>query len=445
MIDGLLKEGMIKTISNMKKLGLILFMSAITTIAFTQGKYGATPQDSVTCIENLIYKEYMKSDAKLALKMWRKAYAICPGSQKSLYINGVKMYKNLHKKSKDKTVQKTYFDTIMSIYDQRIQYFGQKGFVLGRKGTDAFVLDQSNPEFALNILNESMSLMGDKTEPGTLVSAMYATINLEKKGVKTKEEVVEMFTKTTAICAANSQGKKAEKYAKAQANIEGITAPYLDCETIIAIAEAGFETNQENIDWLTRAAKLMKAKDCTKSDIFVKIATKAVELSPSAEGYANLGVVLYDQGDYSKAIEKFKDAAESAEVEDEKADYYYYIASAYFKMGQYSSVKSYALKAASSRSGWGKPYMMIGDAYASSSKACDDGELGKWAVYWVAVDMYQKAKGVDASVASDASRKIAAMSARYPSTQDIFFYGKQNGDSYTVKCWINETTTIRIK
>ena len=57
----------------MKKLALAFLAVTISTLSFAQGKYGATPEDSVVCIESLIYKDYMKSDPALALSLWKKA------------------------------------------------------------------------------------------------------------------------------------------------------------------------------------------------------------------------------------------------------------------------------------------------------------------------------------------------------------------------------------
>ena len=65
----------------MKNLGLVLIGLMISATTFAQGKYGATAADSVTCIESLAtYATYIKAEPKLALSIWKKAYAICPGS-----------------------------------------------------------------------------------------------------------------------------------------------------------------------------------------------------------------------------------------------------------------------------------------------------------------------------------------------------------------------------
>jgi len=94
----------------MKKTTLIAIGLFVSIITFAQQKpnYGATPQDSITCIESLIYKDYLKNDPALALDLWRVAYNICPQSQKTLYINGVKMFKVLVKKEKDTAKKVAY-------------------------------------------------------------------------------------------------------------------------------------------------------------------------------------------------------------------------------------------------------------------------------------------------------------------------------------------------
>ncbi|MBK8414597.1 MAG: hypothetical protein IPL22_08960 [Bacteroidetes bacterium] len=86
---------------------------------------------------------------------------------------------------------------------------------------------------------------------------------------------------------------------------------------------------------------------------------------------------------------------------------------------------------------------MIGDIYASSSTGCPD-EFSGASVFWAAVDKYQKAKSVDPSLADEANRKIGTYTKYFPKKDDVFFNNLKVGDSYTVKCWINETTTIRV-
>lgn len=422
-------------------IGLLMF----TIIGFAQDtKYGATPEDQQKCKEALsVYKDYIKTDLPLALKYWRQAYNICPQSQKSLYINGIDMYRTLIDKTKDEAQKNKYIDTLLSIYDKRIENFGQKGYVLGRKGTD--VLRYRGHEEAFPVLIESMELRGNKTEAGVLVSIMIAVTNFEEEGKKSKEDVIFYFNKCSDIAAANVADDDKGYYSKALEEVQKAAAKYLDCETLIPIAEKGFESNKENVDWLKRTTLLLKSKSCFEAPIFGKVAEAYFNLEPSADGAEGMGNLFLGQKDFSKAIEFYQKALEMAENDEQKATFSFDIAKAYYYAHNYSSAKSYALKAAGYKSGWGEPYILIGDAYAAGAGSCNENELDKFGAYWAAVDKYQKAKSIDPSVAGDANQKIASLSAHYPSTQDVFFHGVKSGDSYTVGCFINETTTVRTK
>jgi hypothetical protein len=424
----------------MKKIGLSILTLAVSALGFAQGKYGATPADSITCIESLIYKDYMDSDPKLALSLWKKAYKVCPESQVSLYINGVKLYQNLVRGAKDAAKQQAYKDTMFSIFDQRIAVFGDKAKVLGYKGQTMLVYDKKKLDEIYATLSEAVELGGTESEAGTLVATMFAIVNLEKDGKKTKEDVVVEYDRLIGLCAAN----KDEKYADADAKIQSVAAPYLDCEVLVPLAEKNFEANKGDVTWLTNTVKLLKYKKCYEAPIFAKTAEALFPLDPSAESAENMGKLFLGKKEYSQAIEWFEKALGMSKTNEDKAQYTFSIAEAYLYAKNYSSAKSYAQKAAGLKSGWGEPYILIGDAYMYSSKSCDDGELGRFGAYWAAVDQYQKAKSIDGNAASEANKKIARASASYPSTKDLFFYGKQKGDSYTCNCWIGETTTIRV-
>ena len=369
---------------DMKKLALILIGLTIGITSFAQGKYGATPKDSITCIESLIYKDYMKSDPKLALSLWRVAYKTCPQSQKTLYINGVKLYEGLAnkaEKAKNNELKELYLDTLFSIYDQRIEMFGQKGFVRGYQGQSMLVNRPTEKQKIYDLLSEAVSITKNKTQAGTLVALMFATINMEKADKLTKEQVVEVYEQTTEICGANTGGKYADKYAKAQEKIQNVSALYLTCDVLVPAAEKNYEANKTNVDWLRRTMKLLKKKKCYETDkglaIFTKVAETYFPLEPSASGAAAMGQLFQKKKEYSKANEFFQKAIDMAETNDEKAEYTLDIAWNNIYARSYSSARTYANKAIGLKSGWGEPYLVIGDAYMYSAGACDDKVLGR--------------------------------------------------------------------
>ncbi len=113
------------------------------------------------------------------------------------------------------------------------------------------------------------------------------------------------------------------------------------------------------------------------------------------------------------------------------------------KAGNYPLARTYALSAIEQDPSSGVPYILIGHIYAAASKSCSEDEFEQKSVYWAAVDKFAKAKSVDASLTDQANELIETYKPHFPDNETIFFYGLKIGDNYTIKCWINEVTTVR--
>ena len=144
-----------------------------------------------------------------------------------------------------------------------------------------------------------------------------------------------------------------------------------------------------------------------------------------------------------KAVSYYTKAVDLAPNDEAKYEIWIKLAKTAKNNKQYSTVRDYARKALAINPNSGEAYILIGDAYAASASSCGTGDLGRGGVYLVAVDKYYKAKSVDPSVAKDAQDQINKYSSYFPGKEDAFFKGINNGDSYSVGCWIGETTTVR--
>ena len=141
MRSGSKNISMIKMKSVINKLALIMGISLVCMLASVQGqngKYGTTPEDSVKCIEALnLYGDDVKAkNYKEAYPNWRIAVNTCPKAGKSLYINGSKMLKAFIKEEADEVKNGLLVDSLLWLYDVRIENFGQEGYVKGRKSGD---------------------------------------------------------------------------------------------------------------------------------------------------------------------------------------------------------------------------------------------------------------------------------------------------------------------
>jgi len=431
---------------NMKKLGLLMIVALMAGSAFGQ-KYGA---DSVKCIENLsLYKDYYKQSMyNDAYKYWRVAYGICPSSSEKMYVDGVSLLMRRESKAKTEVQKNQIIDSLLTVYDKRKEYFGSnKGRVDGRKGTDLLRYKSDQPELPFAVLESAVNEGGNFAEAGTIASYMNAAVLMERAEKKTPEDVVKIFGQLTDILAYNVakyEGKKTQVYyIKAQESVNDLATPYLSCEVLVQMAEEGFEKNKADSSWMERTAEILDKKNCTDAPIFFTIAKEMHASSPSSVSAEKMGIMSLKNKEYTAAESFFEQAIDLAPDETKKADYYIELAQSQSSAGKYGAARSNAKKAASFKSGWGLPYLMIGDMIVSSSSCGGEDACAQKAIYWLAADYYAKAMAVDPSVAGKANSKIAMYKKYYPTQGDCFFGGTKAGDTVNIGCWIGEATKAR--
>ena len=432
----------------MKKIVLILTIVLFGTVAnyAQEDKFGSDPD---RCRMNLsLYKEFVKQKNYVdAQEGWRVVYEICPKATKSIYIDGAKIYRYEIKKEKDAEVKSKFVDTLMLIYDNRIKYFNQEESVRGRQGLDLYKYRKSDYEKAYGYME--ISVKGGKAHAAVLQSFMQATVKMYKNEKIDPGQVVTNFSscsKSIAVqIAAEEDTTKAVKLKKVQSNIEAlfIKSGAADCQVLIDYYTPKFEAEPKNLELLKTTTKFLNMNKCTDSELFMNASIALYDIEPSGEAAYNIAKLSLKAKKYNKAIGFYKDAIDKTEDVELKAKYSYELAIVYNNQKQYASARASALKAASLKSGWGEPYLLIGKAYANSSGSCGADKFEKNAVYWIAVDMLKKAKSIDPSVAGKANELIARYKQYFPTKEEAFFKGINNGDSYSVGCWINGTTKAR--
>lgn len=440
----------------MKKTLVLLVFATLTSLGFSQekiqSKYG---EDSVSCITNLsVYVEFVKTGMyDYALDSWRYVFANCPAASKNMYTHGAKIMKNLIKKEKNKAQKENYIDTLLLIYDQRIQYFGQEGYVLGRKGLDLLKYRKSNFEEANEIFTRSVELSGNNTEPSVIVQYLQTTSVLFQKSKKFKEEVIEVYAQCVDILdyklKTETSAKKLTKINKAKDNVDIIfdRCGAANCESLIALYTNKFKENSDNVELLEKITTMLDKYECIESDLFMQAAEALYPLKPSALAAYNLAKLWVKKGNLTKSANYYKEAISLEEDSIRIAKYYYDLGNIVHSQENHELARSYAYKSLNYKSYSGKPYLLIGKAYAAASKSCGKEKFYQSAVYWVAVDKFVKARNIDTttSVISEAKELIKTYSKYFPGKEEAFFYNVIEGNNYTVECWINETTKVRFK
>lgn len=418
------------------------------------GRYG---EDSITCVMNIsLYREFFKQwkasgykneTVNDAIGPWRWVFLNCPKGTQNTYIDGVKIVSYLINEAKDNALKEKYIDTLMMVYDQRIEYFNKEGYVLGRKGVDLINYRPEAFEEAYNIFKRSVELQGNKSSGPVLVFYFQTAISVVKDGKADTSIIFDTYDVISNIIDFNleknkSNEKKRSNWEIVQNNVELRLEPFATCKDIIAIYRKKFEQKPEDIDLLKKISELLDKKNCHEDQLYFDVTTQLYELEPNPESAYMIGKMLLKEDQFSESIKYFEEV-EGIEDQATLAKSYKFQAEAYRGLKNYPSARKFALKAAALEPGDGEPYLLIGDLYAASATDCGDNDLTKRVAYWAAVDKYYKAKAVDPEIAEIANKRISSYSVYFPSIETIFFYGYHEGDSYTVECWINETTKVR--
>ncbi len=411
--------------------------------------YGPDSASRLECANNLsTMSEYMKIQLyKQAMPAWHYVLNNCPGSSKNIYIYGTKIYKEKIENTENEERKKELLDTLMMLYDMRIKYFGQKGYYLGRKGIDLLRYNRSAVEEAYGYLKESVDILGKRAIPPIILTYMQTTGALYQMEKIEPRDVIDNYLRCMDILENREpSGRRPEITEKVMKSVEGIFANCgaAACEDLISIFGPKFEENKNDAEFLKKVIGLLKQGGCEGEDLFIKASEALYQIEPSAFAAKSMATMFLKKENYEKAVDYYLKTVELEEDPEEKARHYHQLALIHYtKYKDFPQARSYARNAIESDPNWGEPYILIGNLYASSANQCGENEFEKSAVYLVAVDQFLRAKNVDESVAEKANELINRYSQHFPDAEDAFFYGFSTGNSYTVGCWINETTTIR--
>jgi|YNPMSStandDraft_2_1061718.scaffolds.fasta_scaffold05508_2 hypothetical protein len=435
----------------LKSISLILFLTFSQIIIYAQddeSKWGNNPEQ---CKMNLsLYVEfYRQNNLNDAYQPWSYVLRECPRASKNLYIHGTKILWNKINNTKDANLKNKYADTLMLMYDKRIENFGEEGKVLGYKGIDFYKIYPNKKKEALEILEKSLNIDGKSSDPAAITTLMEIAVDLLKENKLSPEQIFEYYNKCSEALTSQLEEKPNNTIIKkAQDNIDLalINSGVATCEKIVPIFTKKYESNKDNIDMLKVLLKLLARQQCTDSKVYAEASEQLYKLQPSAFSAYSLAQLFVKRNEFSKASTYYQQAINLDTIQEQKAQYYYELALITgTKLGQLATARTYALKAAELRKNWGKPYIFIGQLYAQSAKDCGESPYYQALVYIAAVDKFVTARSIDPEVADEASKLIASYSAMYPTKEDMFFYGDTEGKSYTIGCWINETIRIKVR
>ncbi|MBK8627580.1 MAG: hypothetical protein IPN86_19055 [Saprospiraceae bacterium] len=412
----------------------------------------------------VLYKDYVKAgNIEEALKHWKVAYSIAPGSNgrvKYHFEDGANIYKKMYENTLDPSLRRSYVDTIMMIYDKKKECFGDEAYINGIKGFDYFYYypEYTTPEQTFNLLKSNFDVKGKNADyfvVNPFTKLLYDRVTEGKLSNEDGRRYAELILNTIANGKATCKGKSCEsweiidEYAPSRLEaLEGVDDFY-GCQYYANKYHALYQLYPDSCEIINLAYARMLRGNCTSDEprLAELKQAKAVKcyVAPPALSCAAQGNEDYNNGKYKKAIESYLNCVQNSNDNEQKAKYLLLVAKIYYRdVKNYPQSRKYALEAARLKSGWGEPFLLIGNLYASSGPLCGTGRgWESQIVTWPAIDMWTKAKNLDVKVTSEANALINRYLQYMPKKEDIFFRNLKAGQSYFIPCWIQESTTIR--
>ena len=452
----------------MKKVLLIALCFAIPMAGFAQKKKkkGAEPEVVAPVVETLSDEECMVNLSLFhesvknkqydeAYGFWLPVYQSRPDLNKAIYTDGTEILGHRYQQATDENVRKALRDSIMQLHDDRIKYFDEArypdAYVLGVKAMDYLTYFQED-ELALPAygwMKESVTALGAKAQITVLRKFVELSYNIYKSNT---EQYGDQFLADYQLASAALEqivaagGKNAEHATSQKAYVDRLYAASgaADCGQMDQMYATVVAESANDIEKLGSIMKLYRRLGCTESDVYFVAAEHAHKLQPTSESAAGCAQMCIKKGDLNGALEYYKQALSMVTNDEDKADYLYRVANVYVLLKNYQQGAAYAQQSLDVNPEDGRCYLLMGICYASA-KIYDDPILAR-SVFWVACDMFRKAKTVDSSCATDANKLIATYSQYFPSKEDVFFHKELNdGQPFRVGGWIGKTTTCRSK
>lgn len=426
-------------------------------------KFSDAPDPDGITDAYIIYRNFMKTkEYGTAMKKWRQVYAVAPaadGKRNTVYLDGVVLYQDLVKKFPAK--KEAYGDTIQLLYAQARECYPKDGFTAAMQGFDAYYTypGSATHQEIYDLFKESIEKDGKDLQyfimnpMASLLVEMYDTNYIDVAEAKMMVNALKsrLATGLKTCKGADCEAWKAvESYLPSRLEYFEQVRDFYDCAYYVDRYLPDFNDNPTDCDVIGTTFTRLRWANCDVESAEYKKVSEAyqkncyepetVVIGPGREGYNCL-----QNNDYRCAIDKFTEAAEATDDSDKKGKYYITVAKIYYShLKNFSQARAFALRAASAKSGWGEPYLMIGRLYASSGPLCGPGRgFDSQVVVWPAIDMWNRAKNVDSAAAAEANKFINRYAQYMPSREDVFQRNLKVGDTYKVGCWIQENTVIR--
>ena len=405
-----------------------------------------------------IYREFFKKGLyEDAFPQWKNMYNNAPGFRKQTFIDGAVMYTAFIQKTTDNNLRQKYIDTLFQVYDKQIKCHGEDEYVLGKKAIDLLKYGKNaDIPAARSALEKTLQLTGDKAFPYYIQTYFKLLINqLGKDGI-TEDFVKGKYDQLSIVIdknIADANNKQLQAYKDVKVVLDDLYTQNFadksdpaDCAKLLEIYLKKY--NEKPNDKEIIKTVYTKTKGCADSALNVELLKKLNELAPNYTYATRLANIYVKNKQFDDATVLYQKALAIETDSTKKSDLNYYMAFMKYAKEDFPASRDFAKEAINYNVKNIRAYNLVATLYLSSGPLCGPGTgFQSQIVLWPAFDYFNKAIeiGGDEDVVAEAKKYIEDYTKYLPTKADIVAKKLSVGAPYTVKCWINETTTVQIK
>lgn len=421
---------------------LTLLMVFFTMTALGQPGWNWGTDVDIAKEKNAFYSDMVKAGRyQEAIPSHEWLLANTPDLNESLYQNGAKIYESLVDTEKDPVKIAQYKSKAMDMYDLRIKYFGKEDFVLNRKVYPAYKFykdDKTKYKELYEMFTRAFELNKNEFNSSNLVAYMDVVRRYKAvKGDISDEKVIDIYSQVMDVVEfQRSSGKNLATLDKIADNIDKLLTSTIDLncdfvESILGPKLAG----STDVKLAKKVFQLMLTGKCSDRPLAFDAAQIINKSEPSFGIAKFLAIRAIQNGDKVTALKYYEEAISLTDENSSKAEIYMSIAKINASNGEKSEARTNARKAIAFDPSLKDAYSLIGDLYMTSFDECKAGvkKTYDYAVFIAAYKMYERAGD---------SAGMSKSKALFPSIEDIFSEGFEEGQNYQVGCWINESVKI---
>ena len=431
----------------MKSLKLILVaafammgFSAFAQVNYDDPRYAIWGENAEQRKNNMLANQFLKESVdnkeyKAAAGYLKQLLDQAPKGAQGIYTNGIKLYKTLISTAKTDEQRNMYIDSLMIVYDVRLQAFANhsrygKAYILDRKAREYLTYKPEDREGVRKIFTEAIAATEEKNGKADqeLVAIYFSNLCEDyKNNLVDATAVISEYDRFSPLFEG-AEGEAAEL--KNQFDTAFGASGAASCENLESLFSKKLAEKPEDVALLGQAVSLMSRAQCN-SDFFFNTAEKFYSLKPSSETALFLAQGFQGRSEFDKAM-KYLNEALAAETDNaERAKLYTRIGLISIQTGDHSVAMNAAkeIKALEPENGYA-PYLMA-QCYAATAS----GDFTAQAGYWAAYDTMNQAielLGSEPAIQEAAKKMASAYRGSFPTKEECFFAELQAGARYTV-------------